>query len=102
MDPSKKERGETLRLIRGIEISYFRSIYKMRLDDLAEATILFGRNDCGKSNILRALNLFFSNETNPYQALDFVRDLCHARLAEAANLSGAHKFVSIEKALYSQ
>lgn len=33
-----------------------------------------GRNDCGKSNILRALNLFFNDETNPGVEFTFGED----------------------------
>jgi predicted ATPase len=37
-------------------------------------TVLVGDNDCGKSNILRALNLFFNDETNPGQQYKFLDD----------------------------
>lgn len=47
-----------MRLIDKVEIAYFRSMYKDGLSDCAETNIVFGRNDSGKSNILRALNLF--------------------------------------------
>lgn len=37
-------------------------------------TTLVGANDAGKSNVLRALNLFFNGQTNPGEAFDFGRD----------------------------
>ncbi|MBA5686711.1 AAA family ATPase [Rugamonas apoptosis] len=72
-----------MQLIHSIEIAYFRSVYKFQLSDLSHVNVLFGRNDSGKSNVLRALNLFFDGKTNPNQAFDFARDFSHARQAEA-------------------
>lgn len=84
-----------MNLIEAIEIGYFRSIYRQRLDKLGGVTVLFGKNDSGKSNFLRALNLFFRNETNPGILFAFERDFCHDRLAEAETKTDARKFVSI-------
>lgn len=58
--------------------------------------MLFGRNDSGKSNVLRALNLFFNNETNPGLKFDFDRDFCHARVAEADPARDIRKFVYVK------
>lgn len=87
-----------MQLIQGIEIAYFRSIYKFQLNDCADVNVLFGRNDAGKSNVLRALNLFFDGKTNPQQAFNFIRDFCHARLAEAQAQRGGdiRKFVYVK------
>jgi len=41
---------------------------------IADLAIFVGKNDCGKSNILRALNLFFNDETNPGSEFDFDED----------------------------
>lgn len=84
-----------MRLIKSIEIGYFRSIYKEKLDKLTDLTILFGRNDSGKSNFLRSLNLFFNSATNPDQVFDFLKDFNDARLDEAAKGSDKRKFVYI-------
>jgi predicted ATPase len=59
--------------IRSIHIENFRSIRSLDAD-LAQLAIFVGRNDCGKSNILRALNLFFNNQTNPGTDFDFEDD----------------------------
>jgi predicted ATP-dependent endonuclease of OLD family len=59
--------------IRSIHIENFRSIKSLDAQ-LADLTISVGKNDCGKSNILRALNLFFNNETNPGSEFSFQED----------------------------
>lgn len=56
--------------IRRIEITNFRSIQKIVIDS-ARLQIIVGNNDAGKSNILRALNLFFNSQTNPENLLIF-------------------------------
>lgn len=56
-----------------IEIRNFRSISKLIIDT-KNVSIFVGQNDAGKSNILRALNLFFNNETDPGYDLDFQTD----------------------------
>ncbi|MEH8248436.1 ATP-dependent endonuclease [Aeromonas veronii] len=59
--------------IKKIEISNFRSIQKIIIE-CARLQVIVGNNDAGKSNILRALNLFFNNETNPGEKFDFKTD----------------------------
>ena len=56
-----------------IHIENFRSIKSIDAD-LAQLAIFVGKNDCGKSNILRALNLFFNDETNPGIEFSFAED----------------------------
>jgi energy-coupling factor transporter ATP-binding protein EcfA2 len=51
-----------MRLIDKIEINYFRSLYSAEANNIGDLNVLFGRNDSGKSNFLRALNLFFNNK----------------------------------------
>ena len=83
-------------LIKEIEIAYFRSIYKFSVTGCQDLNIIFGRNDAGKSNVLRALNLFFSGETNLGQQFNFPRDFCHARLAESQAATDIRKFVYVK------
>lgn len=54
-----------------IEIQYFRSIYWLSITDLADLNIFTGKNDVGKSNVLKALNLFFNNNVNDGVKFDF-------------------------------
>ena len=50
-----------MNLIASIEISYFRSFSEIvKITNCKDLNIFSGKNDSGKSNILRALNLFFS------------------------------------------
>lgn len=48
-------------MISKIEIQYFRSIYRETISNIQELNIFSGKNDVGKSNVLKALNLFFNN-----------------------------------------
>ena len=59
--------------IKEVRIRNFRSIVKADLV-LNDLSIFVGLNDVGKSNILKALNLFFNNETDYDKALDFTND----------------------------
>mgnify|MGYP003603325088 FL=1 len=58
-------------IISKIEIKHFRSFDggkdqpKVRIDELKDFNIFSGSNDSGKSNVLRALNLFFNDEISP-------------------------------------
>lgn len=59
--------------IKEIRIRNFRSIVKADII-LNNLSIFVGLNDVGKSNILKALNLFFNNETDYEKALNFTQD----------------------------
>jgi predicted ATP-dependent endonuclease of OLD family len=65
-----------------LKIQYFRSVYEASVDDMGRLTVITGGNDVGKSNILRALNLFFNEKTDNETPLQFETDFSHAR-AEA-------------------
>lgn len=70
------------KMIEKIEIKYFRSIYHISLNKLDIINIITGKNDVGKSNILRALNLFFNNCINKQGDYIFSRDFNYKRLEE--------------------
>ena len=61
-------------LITEIEIKNFRSIRKCNIKKIKDFNSFFGINNSGKSNILRALNLFFNNWTDNQELLDFDSD----------------------------
>lgn len=61
--------------IKQISIKNFRSLRNLVLDT-ADINVFSGLNDVGKSNILKALNLFFNGETDPGCKLDFETDYC--------------------------
>ena len=67
-------------IISKIEIKHFRSFDggkdqdKVRIDSLTDINVFSGANDSGKSNVLRALNLFFNDEVSPGVKLEKDRD----------------------------
>lgn len=67
-----------MQLISAVRIRGLRSIQNEEVERLGELTVLVGRNSSGKSNALRALNLFFNDEVDPGIVLDLNRDY-HAR-----------------------
>jgi predicted ATP-dependent endonuclease of OLD family len=82
-------------LIESIEIKYFRSFSdkKVSIENIGDLNIFSGSNDSGKSNVLRALNLFFKNETGPGISFDIDKDLSkihwlksNARVVEKRNI----------------
>ncbi len=84
-------------LIKEIRIKYFRSIYNLRLKNLDDCIIFSGKNDVGKSNILKALNLFFNNQTDWQTSFQFYNDFNFKRLQEVREESVKGKqFIQIE------
>lgn len=71
-----------MKIIRRIEIKYFSSIYSIVLKECGSLNVLSGRNDVGKSNILRALNLFFNGQTDWLATIDFNKDFSLFRLEQ--------------------
>ncbi|OEE65880.1 hypothetical protein A1OO_08710 [Enterovibrio norvegicus FF-33] len=59
--------------IKRVEIKNFRSIRTLSISP-NQLAVLVGRNDSGKSNVLRALNLFFNGKTDQNKELDFKID----------------------------
>jgi predicted ATPase len=85
-----------MKLIKSVEVAYFRSIHKQKIENLSNLTVFFGRNDSGKSNFLRALNLFFNDRTNPDQIFSFTRDFNTSRISEVNSSTDARKFIYIK------
>lgn len=72
-----------MKFINRIIIKYFRSIYQVDFKDISETlTIFTGPNDVGKSNVLRALNLFFNDQTDVAEDILFERDFSKIRKEE--------------------
>jgi len=67
-----------MKLISGIKIKGFRSIQdsKKSLDSLDNFCSFAGLNNSGKSNVLRALNAFFTGFTDQKSNLKFNNDYC--------------------------
>lgn len=86
-----------MQIIKKIKIRYFRSIYTMTLDGCSSLNIISGRNDSGKSNVLRSINLFFNEETDWNSKIEFYHDFSVHRLDEVRKQSIKGKqFISIE------
>tara|TARA_R110000772_G_scaffold41479_1_gene96224 strand:+ start:15426 stop:17207 length:1782 start_codon:yes stop_codon:yes gene_type:complete len=67
-----------MEIIKSVQIRKFRSIKSATKGlELTDLNIFVGQNDQGKSNFLRALNLFFNNETDRNQAFRFIDDYCY-------------------------
>lgn len=77
-----------MKLIRRVEINYLRSLYTATFNAAGDLNVIFGRNDSGKSNFLRALNLFFNEEVEPRQELDFDLDISDERKRAARQAKG--------------
>lgn len=61
--------------ITAISIRNFRSIASLN-ENLGELNIFVGQNDEGKSNVLRALDLFFNHNKSDGYDFDWSRDFC--------------------------
>lgn len=85
-----------MQLIKEIEISYFRSFYKFKLRSLNDLNIIFGKNDSGKSNLVRALSLFFAGEPDHDEEFDFAMDFCDQRLQESNDSEDIRKFLYVK------
>ena len=85
-----------MQLIDEIEISYFRSFYKFKLRDLQNLNVIFGKNDSGKSNVVRALSLFFSGEMDNGIPYDFETEFCDQRLRESLASEDVRKFLYVK------
>lgn len=67
-----------MEIIKAVQVRKFRSIKSVTKGiDLTDLNIFVGQNDQGKSNILRALNLFFNGETDRGLSFRFSDDYCY-------------------------
>lgn len=77
-----------MKIISKIEINYFRSTYNVNLAKINDVNVLIGGNDSGKSNVLKALNLFFNNNTELSTPFVFGDDLSRVREKEVKETRG--------------
>lgn len=82
-------------IIDKIEISNFRSLHHLIID-CKELNIFSGLNDTGKSNVLKALNLFFNYETDFQKKLNFTEDFSKIELAKAQKSSKSKQLIKIK------
>jgi predicted ATPase len=73
-----------MKIIEGIRIKYYRSILSTTRGNqsfmsTSDLNVIVGSNDAGKSNYLRALNLFFNNTSEIGQTFNFWQDFSFQR-----------------------
>lgn len=84
-------------VIKRIEIQYFRSIYSATIKEIGDINILTGKNDVGKSNVLKALNLFFNNKIEIDNEFNFEENFNLKRLEEVrSNSIKGKQFIRIK------
>lgn len=85
-----------MKIIDSITIRYFRSVYTLTIGKCGEITVITGKNDVGKSNILKALNLFFCNQSDYLHNFDFFEDYSIIRKEEVRkDTIRGQQFISI-------
>lgn len=77
-----------MKIIDRIDFNYFRSIGSISLGKCNDINIITGPNDAGKSNLLKAMNLFFNNTPERDEEFEFMRDLNRGREDEARAAKG--------------
>jgi AAA15 family ATPase/GTPase len=84
-------------LINSVEVKYFRSINSQRIRECKPVNIITGSNDIGKSNLLRALNLFFNEKDEHDAEIVFREEFSHSRLDAVRKESvKGRQFIQIE------
>ena len=79
--------------IKSIHIKNFRSIVDETIE-LANFNCFVGKNDSGKSNVLKALNLFFNNKTDFDTEFDFESD--YSRFAKRGQKQAKEIAITVE------
>ncbi len=82
-------------VISKIEIDSFRSISKV-LINVANVNVFSGLNDVGKSNVLKALNLFFNQQTDFGTEINFNSDYSKVSLASVQRSSKRKQQIKIK------
>ncbi len=70
-----------MKLISKIYIDHFRSIRQAEIESLGNFTAFAGLNNAGKSNVLRALNAFFTGCTDINTKIEYKKDYYRNDLA---------------------
>jgi AAA15 family ATPase/GTPase len=85
-----------MQLIAKVTIKYFRSLHYVDIKKCSSINVISGRNDVGKSNIIKSLNLFFNEQTDWESHYNFYDNFSKKRLEEVRKESIKGKqFISI-------
>lgn len=79
-----------MKIIRSVRIEKFRSLYDKSDIECDEVTVFSGKNNSGKSNVLKALNLFFNNESSYDSPYDHGKDF---NIAFTGHMPGKREIV---------
>ncbi|ADE53173.1 ATP-dependent nuclease [Coraliomargarita akajimensis] len=86
-----------MKFISKITIKYFRSLHSVDLKKCSSVNVISGRNDVGKSNVIKALNLFFNGSSDWNTAFDFYDNFSTKRLEEVRRESvKGRQFISVK------
>ena len=78
-------------VIKNIRIRYFRSLRELSVNNVNHLNVFSGKNDSGKSNILKALDIFFNDKP-----INFNEDYNKARLEEVRKTIKGKQFIDIK------
>jgi predicted ATPase len=84
-----------MKLISRMTVNYFRSFHTETIHDLSDLNIFAGANDAGKSNVLRALHLFFNGSVGFREQLFFAEDFNVRRLTAIRKSIKMKQFISV-------
>lgn len=84
-----------MKIIESITIKYFRSVYTLTINNCNDITVITGQNDVGKSNIIKALNLFFNQKTDYHTEYNFDIDYSLIRKRDVKETIRGQQFISI-------
>jgi len=86
-----------MNLINKVSIRYFRSLHTIDLKKCSDLNVITGKNDAGKSNVIKSLNLFFNEQTDWESEYDFYDNFSKKRLEEVRQESVKGKqFISVK------
>ena len=85
-----------MKIIKKVTIKYFRSVYGVIVKDCEDLNVFSGSNDVGKSNIIKALNLFFNEKSDWNTSFDFYDSFSKKRLADVRESIKGKQFISIK------
>lgn len=80
-------------IIKKIHVKNFRAIVDETID-LSDFNFFVGKNDSGKSNVLKALNLFFNNRTDFDSPFNFLSD--YSKLAKRGSKQAKEITISLD------
>lgn len=86
-----------VKIIEKITVKYFRSLHTIEVKNCSSVNVFSGRNDVGKSNVIKSLNLFFNGKVDWDENYEFYDNFSTKRLEEVRKESVKGKqFISIK------